>query len=688
MRAYPAVRRSETVDELHGVRVADPYRWLEDADSEETAAFVAAQNAFAEPVLAALPARDAFRARVTALLGAPTRGCPFERGGRVFAWRNDGQNQDVLTVADSVDALEDARVVLDANLLSADGTVSVTTASLSPDGHLLAYGVADGGSDWRILKVRDVVTGLDLADEIPWTKWNQPVWLPDGRSFTYWRYDAPDGNGLTDEMGAGRLMVHVVGDDPETDAVLFSRPDEPRLFARHWPRDDDWFVLQTDTGASSGNDLHVRRHDEPVTALRQLVAGHDVERNAIGVRDGLLLFVTDEGAPRYRLDAFDLVSGERSTVIAEHETDVLLGASLTEHGLVLEYSHDASHRVQLAANDGTLGDAVPIGDGVSLTGLSARATSSTLFVTTSSFVDRGTRHVVETHGPTLVSHRTLLTPGPPAPDATTTRIRATSTDGAEVPAFVVRPADDDGSAPRPTLIWAYGGFNIPMNPGFRAVLAAWVDAGGVLVVPNLRGGGEFGSDWHKQGTKARKQQVFDDLYAIAEHLVATGVTTPEQLALHGRSNGGLLAGAALTQRPELWAAVLPGVGVLDMLRFHRFTIGWAWTSDYGDPDDAAEFPALAAYSPLHAIREGVTYPPTLVTTGDHDDRVVPAHSFKFAAELQRAQATSGSDAPILLSIDTRAGHGMGKPKDAAALEFADQLAFAAHHAGLAVDAVA
>lgn len=686
MVAYPAVRRDETVvDELHGTRVADPYRWLEDADSPETAAFVAAQNAHAEPILAALPAREAFRARVATLLSAPTRGCPFERGGRIFAWRNDGQNQDVLTVADSVDELEDARVLLDANALSDDGTVSVTAASVSPDGHLLAYGVADGGSDWRTLRVRDVVTGIDLADEIPWTKWNSPVWLPDGRSFTYWRYDAPGGNGLTDEMGAGRLMAHVVGEPAESDAVLWHRPEEPRMFARHWPRDDRWFVLSTDTGSSSGNDLAAGAYG--AYELTQLVEGHEHEWNAVGLRGNTLFAVTDAGAARYRLVAFDLDPGmpvrvRQREIVPEHPTDVLLGASLTERGLVLEYSHDAAHRMQLATDDGELGDAVPLGDGVSITGASARATSTTVFVTTSSFVDRGTRHVVETDGARLVSHRTLANPGPAAPAATTTRIRATSSDGAEVPAFLVRPEGDDGSTPRPTLVWGYGGFNIPMNPGFRAVLAAWVDAGGVLVVPNLRGGGEFGSDWHKQGTKGAKQQVFDDLYAVAEHLVATGVTTSAQLALHGRSNGGLLAGAALTQRPELWAAVLPGVGVLDMLRFHRFTIGWAWTSDYGDPDDADDFAALRAYSPLHAIREGVAYPPTLITTGDHDDRVVPAHSFKFAAELQRAQAATGADAPVLLSVDTRAGHGMGKPKDAAALEFADQLAFAAHHTGL------
>ncbi|WAC67409.1 prolyl oligopeptidase family serine peptidase [Agrococcus sp. SL85] len=391
--------------------------------------------------------------------------------------------------------------------------------------------------------------------------------------------------------------------------------------------------------------------------------------------------VTDEGAPRYRLDAFDLATGERTTVVPEHPEDVLLDASLTAHGLVLEYSHDASHRAQLATPEGELGDHLPLGEGVSITGLETSGEDGTVLASTTSFVDRGTRHVLEVDGPRLLSHRTLPTPGPAAPAATTTRIRTASSDGAEVPAFLVRPEGVDHDGPRPTLIWAYGGFNIPMNPEFRAVTAAWVAAGGTLVVPNLRGGGEFGSDWHKGGTKERKQQVFDDLYAIAEHLVATGVTTHEQLALHGRSNGGLLAGAALTQRPELWAAVLPGVGVLDMLRFHRFTIGWAWTSDYGDPDEAEAHAYLRRYSPLHNVAE-VAHPPTLITTGDHDDRVVPAHSFKFAAELQRAQAAARGEAPILLSIDTRAGHGMGKPKDAAALEFADQLAFAAAHTGL------
>lgn len=683
---HPEVHRGETVETLHGEPVADPYRWLEEADSPETAAFVAAQNAHAEPQLAALPGRREFRELTTALLTAPTRGCPWSRGGRVLAWHSDGQNQPVLVVADSVDGLEEGRVLLDPNTLSPDGTVAVTVASVSPDGALLAYGVSDGGSDWRTVRVRDVATGEDLADGIPWTKWNAPVWLPGDRSFSYWAYDAPTGGAggaLTDEAGAGRLMAHVVGTPPADDAPLWTRPDAPRTLAWNAPRDDTWFVLSTDTGSASGNDLGVRRHDAPDADLRLLAEGHEHERRPVGVRAGRLLVVTDEASPRYRLDAFDLESGARSTLVPEHAEDVLLDVSLTASGLVLVYSHDASHRAQLATLDGAAGDDLPLGEGVSVTGLQAGDDSDEVLLTTASFVDRGTRHVVEVEGARLRSHRTLPSPGPAAPPAQTTRIRVTSSDGAEVPAFLVRPAGAQPDAPQPTLVWAYGGFNIAMNPEFRAVTAAWVAAGGTLVVPNLRGGGEFGSDWHKAGTKERKQQVFDDLYAVAEHLVAAGVTTADQLALHGRSNGGLLAGAALTQRPDLWAAVLPGVGVLDMLRFHRFTIGWAWTSDYGDPDEAEAHAYLRAYSPLHNVRE-VAYPPTLVTTGDHDDRVVPAHSFKFAAALQRAQDAAGGRAPILLSVDTRAGHGAGKPKDAAALEYADQLAFAAHHTGLHV----
>ena len=663
---YPSVRAGEPAD--------DPYRWLE-ADTPEVGDFVRAQNAFAEPILAALPGREWFRETVAGLLGAPTRGCPWRRGDRFFAWQGDGQNQDVLVVADSVAGLEGGRMLLDPNAMSSDGTVAVSASSVSPDGSLVAYCVADGGSDWWTIRIRDVATGADLPDVVDWAKWHPPVWHPGGRAFSYWAYDPPTGSALLEEQGAGRLLRHEVGGGDE---VLFERPEEPRLFVDHGPRDDEWFVLATSGGSSQGNDLRARRWESD--EWRQVVEGLEDEWSGVGVREGSVYCVTDHEAPRYRLVAIDLSSGERRVVVPEHEADVLLGARLTASGLVLWYSSDASHRLQVASFEGALGDVVPVGEGVSVRALQATTDSSEFYVATTSFTDPGTRHVVVAEGPALVRHEELPTPGVAvgAVGASSGRIWATSADGTRVPAFVVQKGEVDG--PRPTLIWAYGGFNIPMNPAFRPVLAAWVEAGGVLVVPNLRGGGEFGREWHEAGTKERKQNVFDDLYAVAGELVASGRTTNAQLALHGRSNGGLLAGAALTQRPEMWAAVLPGVGVLDMMRFHKHTIGWAWIADYGDPDAPAAAEYLRAYSPLHNVRAGVAYPPTLITTGDHDDRVVPSHSFKFAAALQ-AQASGGA---IVLSVDTRAGHGAGKPRDAQAIEFADQLAFAAHHTGLVV----
>lgn len=667
MLTYPVTRVDGPDD--------DPYRWLE-GSGEAVDAFVTVQNELAESVLATLPARSSFLSRVTGLLTAPTRGCPFVRGGRYFAWHNDGTNQDVLVTADSVDDLERGRVLLDPNEFSTDGTVSVGAASVNPEGTLLAYCVADGGSDWWTIRVRDVETGADTGDVIEWCKWNVPTWLPGGQSFSYWAYDRPTGEALLDEQGAGRLMCHTVRTPVEDDEVLFSRPEEPRLFAIHHPRHDDWFVLATQVGASPGNDLRVRRWGSEEWI--QLVVGFEDEWRCAGIRGDLLYAVTDSQAPRRRLATINLTTGEHRTVVAEHDTDVLLGADLTSSGVVLRYSHDAQHRAQLCSDEGVLGDELPLGDGMSIVAIQTDE-SDEFFIKTTSYVDRGTRHVVTCTQERLVAHRMLPSPGHPAPEAMTSRIWASSADGERVPAFVVRTELSEG--PRPTLIWGYGGFDIPMNPEFRPMLAAWVAAGGVLCVPNLRGGGEFGTTWHRAGTKERKQNVFNDLYAIAEELTASGVTTSAQLALHGRSNGGLLAGAALTQRPELWAAVLPGVGVLDMARFHKFTIGWAWIDDYGDPDDPEALEYLLAYSPLHNVRAGTRYPATLITTGDHDDRVVPAHSYKFAATLQAAHS---GESPVILSVDTRAGHGAGKPRDAAASEYADQLAFAAHFTGLVV----
>lgn len=667
MNPYPPARRSDEFPD-------DPYRWLEDADSAETQAFIEQQNAFAQPKLAQLGTLEHFKRQVAQLLATPVLRGVTEAGDWVYAWRSDDRNQPELVRAKSFADLSQAESVLDPNALSADGTVAVNAISFNQDGTLMAYTLAEAGSDWFTIRVLDLESLQPLDDRIEWCKWNRPQWMPDGSSFTYWAYDAPEGNALTDEMGHGRLKVHQVGADvdptTEDDSVtVLWESEEPRVFARHHPQSDDWFVLTTDGGASSGNDLQVRAHDDYLSL--QLVEGRDDEWSPIGIFDDRLYVVTDADAERYRLDSFDLISGERSTIVPEHPTDVLLDAVLVRDAIALVYSHDASHRLDLVSLSGDDRSPVPLPEGIAISGIRGDSDSHNLFVDAQTFVDPGTAYLVETDGPRTV--RVDAHGSQAALSVKTERIRATSADGTEVPAFLVRKSAD---GPAPTLIWGYGGFNIPLNPDFRPVFAAWVASGGTLVIPNLRGGGEFGSAWHKAGTKERKQNVFDDLYAVAEHVKAEGIAN--RVALHGRSNGGLLSGAALTQRPDLWDAVLPAVGVLDMLRFHLFTIGWAWISDYGDPDDEVAAGYLRAYSPLHNVRE-TEYPPTLITTGDHDDRVVPAHSFKFAAELQRAQR---GDADVLLSIDTRAGHGMGKPKSAQIDEYAQQLAFAAEHTGL------
>ncbi len=667
---YPAARRDESaVEELQGHRVADPYRWLE-GDGEEVRAFVEAQNALSRPILDALPGRPAFVDMLERVLSAPTRGCPFERGGWLFALHNDGDDQPRVVRARSLDALERAETLIDPNTLTDDGTAAVTAFVPNRDASLLAYAISEAGSDWMTIRVRDLATGCDLPTEVRWAKWNHPVWLPGGRAFTYWGYPEPSGNALTQEQGRGALHSLDV-DTGEVRTVWV--PDDPRTMAIHFA-DDEWLLIFARRGMDRATQVFARRHDEE--ELRLVVDGQ-APWWPVAVRDQALVCGTVEGAPRGRVMVVPLEGGHARQLVGEHASDVLQDFAATATGYVAHYMADAQSRALLVELDGAPGDPLPVGDGVSIVGLEASVHSEAVYLATTQFCERGDRHLARVDGGALLDWATAPRPdGTVEVPATTRRVRATSNDGVEVPAFVVEP-EGRPAGPRPVLLWGYGGFDIALTPEFRAIFAGWVAAGGTLAVANLRGGGEYGEDWHDAGTKARKQQVFDDLYAVAEHLVDTGITTHGQLALHGRSNGGLLAGAALTQRPELWAAVLPGVGVLDMLRYHRFTIGWAWTRDYGDPDEPGVVDYLLPYSPLHNVRP-VTYPPTLITTGDHDDRVVPAHSYKFAAELQH----TGKGGPILLAVDTRAGHGAGKPKHAQVDEFADQLAFAAQHTGL------
>ncbi|HYN74084.1 MAG TPA: prolyl oligopeptidase family serine peptidase [Nakamurella sp.] len=688
---YPPADRDGTVDVLHGVTVADPYRYLEDPDSDRTRAFVRAQNDLSRPSLAALPAATPLLALTTALLTAARRGVPWERGGRYFVIANPGElDQDRLLTGGSLESLLDAPTLLiDPNELSADGTVAMTAAEVSPEGEYVAYALAEAGSDWRTIKVRRTDDGQDLADELRWTKWVDPTWLPDESGFLYWRYPEPSGARFTEAMGAGELVLHRLGDDPASDVLVWSRPEEPEWMASPWVAPDGaWLVLIASPGTDSRTTIQARRlvldaagrcsiGQQIADVVSELADAHHV----VGSAGDTLYLRTERDAPRGRLVAADLAGPDRQwvDVIAEHPTDVLVDVSPAAGAFVVLWSSDAAHLVEIVDRDGGSLARPELPAPMSVTAINSRDASTEIFVGVTSFTRPARSFRIDLAGGAAgVSALPRAGAEVELPEVSFERVRAASADGTLVPMSVLRRVDlPDG--PWPTLLYGYGGFDIPVLPAFSALFSAWVAAGGVLAVANLRGGGEFGADWHRGGMLNDKQNVFDDLFGCARELISSGVTTAAQLAVHGRSNGGLLVGAAITQHPELFAAALPTVGVLDMLRFHLFTIGWAWTTDYGSPDDADDFAVLHGYSPLHRLVPGTTYPPTLICTGDRDDRVVPAHSLKFGAELQHCQ---GGPGPVLLRVDTRAGHGMGKPARALAAEYADQLAFAAEHTGL------
>lgn len=694
----PAPERTDVVDDLHGVRVADPYRYLEDPDDPRTTDFIAQQNRVSEPALAALPAQRWFTESVLGLLTTPRAGTPWERGGTWFRLQNPGDlDQDVVVAADDLQQLLDVpRVLLDPNALAADGTVALNTLSTSPDGALLAVGLSEAGSDWqtiRFLHTRGAAAGAFLDDELQWSKFSRPTWLPDAGGVLYWRYPAPSGQAHSDEMPPGELVLHRLGTPQDADEQVWAQADDAESHTAQWmvdpefSSDDSWLILTSSPGTDSRTRVEVRpvgadgSFGHTTVVVGELAAAW----HPIDVVDDELYLLTDDGAPRRRIVRIPLQDNTSAAglieVVAEDPVVQLEAVTPVGGHWAVVSSLDTAHRLQVMTLRGESVFSVEIEHPATVTAVNGRFSSQEFFVGTTSFTSRETQRRVDL---SVATDRVRILPQEAtediaSPPISTERLTAESSDGAAVPMTVIRRTDLAHDGPRPTLLYGYGGFDIPLNPSFSAMFAAWVAAGGVVAVANLRGGGEFGQDWHRAGMLHHKQQVFDDLYACAENLIAAGLTTSGELVVHGRSNGGLLAGAALTQRPELWAAALPTVGVLDMLRFHRFTIGAAWTTEYGNPDDPADFPVLLAYSPLHNLEQGRSYPATLICTGDHDDRVVPAHSLKFAAELQRAQ---GSTAPILLRVDTRAGHGAGKPVKALAAEYADQLAFAAAHTGL------
>ena len=693
----PSTRRGEVVETLHGHRVADPYRWLEDPDSEETAAWVRAQNVASRAHLVALPSRPWFLRTLRSIVGRPRGGTPEKAGGRYVVSRNDGtQEQDVWFVGETLDDLvHQSRLLLDPNTFSEDGTSSLAGYNASRDGRWLAYLVSDGGSDWTTIRLLEYGTGREVDDVVTKVKFSEATWLPDHSSYLYLTFPTT-GSGVGTEaeaLGGGQLRRHYVGESQDTDELVLELPDESNVIPEPTlSHDGRWLAVHLHDGTSEKNRLWLLpvttdggacTLGEPVRLVDEAYAGVELVR----VDGSTVYLLTDHEAPLRRVVSVDLDAVTPGKplpmvdVVPESE-GYLEQVVAAGDELVAVHLVDVQPQVTRWTLDG---EAAPVDvTGGAVLALHGEVGEPEVFIGISSVTDPRASYLLDLDEGEV--HGLDVAPGGDSvwqpPTVHVSRGRAVSPDGTEVPYFLVRRDDATLDEPRPTLLWGYGGFALPILATHRPEWLGWLAAGGVLAVANLRGGSEYGAAWHDSGRLRHKQNVFDDFAAVGDHLVAQGVTTHGQLALMGRSNGGLLVGAVMTQRPDLAAVALPMVGVLDMLRFHKFTIGAAWASDFGSPDDPEMFEVIRAYSPLHNLVEGTSYPATLVVTGDHDDRVVPAHSFKFTAELQRCQ---GGDAPVLARIDTSTGHGDGKPASAVAAETADMLAFAAEHTGLVPD---
>lgn len=671
---YPDARRGNEVDDYHGTKVADPYRWLEDPNTDEVKAWIKAENEVTNAFLDAIPERAAIGARLTKLWDYEKFGVPTVRGGQYFYSRNDGlQNQSVLYVASSLDATPS--VLLDPNQLSADGTVALTGYELSDDGRLMAYGLAKAGSDWQEWRVRDVATARDTDDHLQWVKFSGASWAHDGSGFYYSRYDEPAKDAeFTSVNYFQKLYFHKLGTPQSADALIYERRDEKEWqFHGEVTEDGRYLVIHVSRGTERKNQIFYRDLSQADGKVVELLTGWDAEYGFVGNDGPLFWFVTDSSAPRNRLVAIDTREPARDRwreMIAEADS-VLDGVRVVGDRFIASYLTDAHTQIKSFELSGKLRGEVKLPGLGTASGFGGRQHDTETFYSFTSFTVPSTIYRYDLKTDTSSVFRAPKVAFQPD-DYETRQVFYQSKDGTRVPMFITLKRGTPLDGRQPTLLYGYGGFNISLTPAFSVSRAVWLEMGGVYAVPNLRGGGEYGRAWHEAGMKEHKQNVFYDFIAAAEYLIAQKYTSPQHLAISGGSNGGLLVGACMTQRPELFAATLPKVGVMDMLRFQKFTIGWAWVSEFGTAENAAEFPALFKYSPLHNIKAGTHYPATMVETADHDDRVVPAHSFKFAAALQAGQ---GGTAPTLIRIETSAGHGAGTPTKKLIDEATDSYAF-------------
>jgi prolyl oligopeptidase len=671
--AYPEPPTGDHADSYHGVVVPDPYRPLEDPDAPATRAWIEAENRLTREVLEQIPALPSIRGRLTELWNYPRYGVPTHKGGRYFFFKNDGlQNQAVLYMQDSLHGAPGA--VLDPNLFAQDGTIAVTTLAPSEDGRRLAYGRAASGSDWEELWVRDVATGMD-TDVLRWVKFSGASWTHDHQGFFYSRYPEPQGATLAPTRFQ-KLYYHRLGTLQASDVLVYERPDEPDWgFGGHVTDDGRYLIITVWVGTDRRTRVYFVDLLDPgapqvVGPVVRLLDAFDASYGFVGNDGPVFYFLTDRDAPRRRVVAIDTRQPAPWRELVPEGRDVIDHAQFVDDALVIHALRDAHSVLGLHRPTGEFIRDLPLPALGTVSALGGERRDRELFYAFTSFLhpttifryDFGTGESEVFRAPGL---------GFDAGPYETTQVFYPSRDGTRIPLFVTHRRGLVRDASHPVLLSGYGGFNISLTPAFSPGLLVWLERGGIYAVPNLRGGGEYGEAWHEAGMREKKQNVFDDGIAAAEYLIAEGYTAPARLAITGGSNGGLWVGALLTQRPELFAAALPAVGVFDMLRFHKFTIGWAWVSEYGSADDPDLFPVLYGYSPLHRLKSGTSYPATFITTADHDDRVVPAHSFKFAAALQAAQAGG----PVLIEIETKAGHGAGKPMAKVIEEQAHRWAF-------------
>ena len=665
---YPSSRSDEVVDEYHGTMVPDPYRWLENPDSEESRGWISAQNELTFGWLGEIEERETIRTRIEALWNYERFSSPSLQAGHYYYFRNDGlQNQSVLYVTDSLDS--DGEVLLDPNTFSEDGTVSMAGWYPSEDGRYLAFGKSDGGSDWRSLHVLDTESGELLEEELKWVKFSSANWNGDGTGFYYSRYPEPDAK-LQEMNKMHQVYFHTVGTPQSEDQLMYTNPDNPDEFHWMWESEDHTALFMAHSDSTDDRNRLWWKSIDSKKWIR-IFDENDAGYQLLGKKDDIVWIRTNKDAPNGRVFSMNLKKPREQTEVLAESENVLKSVGITGGRIVAQYLVDAQTKVLVHDLDGALVAEVELPGVGSASGWGGKFDQQETFYTFSSFTAPSSiyRFDMQTLESTLFrSSNVDFDPS----GYIAKQVFYTSKDGTKVPMFIVHKEGIELDGSHPTLLYGYGGFNVSLTPWFSASRVPWLEMGGVYAVANLRGGGEYGEEWHKAGTKLQKQNVFDDFIAAAEYLQAEGYTRPERTAIQGGSNGGLLVGATLLQRPDLIGAALPAVGVLDMLRYHLFTIGRHWSGDYGTSEDAEEFAALYAYSPVHNAAPGVAYPATMITTGDHDDRVVPAHSFKFAAALQAAQ---GGNAPILIRIETRAGHGAGKPTQMRIDEIADQYSF-------------